>query len=85
MPDTVLLALQNKLARYEADGEPDKVKRVKARIAELEKGEKKAAALPMTLSPTPPAAPAVLGAPVTTTPKPTVKKAAPKKAARKKN
>lgn len=76
MPDTVLLALKNKLARYEASGEADRVKQVKARIAELEKGEKKAAALPMTLSPQPVAAvPAA---------KPIVKKAAKKSAGKKK-
>jgi hypothetical protein len=78
MPDTVLLALQNKLARYEEEGDPEKVKRVKARIAELEKGEKADAKLPMSLSPEPQAPPAVLGATVSkksAAPKPTVQKA----------
>lgn len=83
MPDSVLNALRQKLVTYEKAGMTDHAKRVKARIAQEEKGEKKAAtALPMTLSPSLVPAPATLSQPVTT---PTVKKAAPKKAARKKN
>lgn len=84
MPDTVLNALQNKLARYEAEGDAEKVERVKARIAEVEKGEKKPAP-PMTLAPSAPPPPSpVVGAKVTRQgEKPTVKKAV-KKTARKK-
>ena len=66
MPDTVLNALQNKLARYEAEGNADRVKQIKARIARLEKAEKEPAPeLPMALNPTPQEPPAVLGATVT--------------------
>lgn len=44
MRDPVLNALRSKLVAYESAGLDDLVKRVKARIAELEKAEKKAEA-----------------------------------------
>ena len=81
MADDLMAALQAKLVSYESAGMTEHVKRVKARIAEVEKGEKKKTAdLPMALAPTPvPATPASH-----LTPKKTVKKlSAPKKAPQK--
>jgi hypothetical protein len=44
MPNMRLLAAQQKLANAEKMGDPDRVKRIKARISELKKEEKAALA-----------------------------------------
>lgn len=79
MADDLMAALQAKLVSYESAGMADHVKRVKARIAELEKGEKKKATdLPVVLAPTPVAATPASHLTATKAPKKAAKKASKK-------